>query len=116
MTAYARPKEIKDKTTKLGVTALVGLVWIDNFGPENELESVFYGWKPTGNSTVSNRELRIYVDNRNTSGIRYPGSNDFTHFSYYRKGFIFSATTTADVSDGNYKGSITVNAKTTLWN
>lgn len=116
MTAYARPKEIEDKATKLGVTALVGLVWIDNFGMDNELESVFYGWKPTGDSEVSNRELRIYVDNTNRDGIRYPRSNDFTHFSYYRKGFRFSATTTADVTDGRNKGSITVLAETKLWN
>ena len=116
MTAYGKTKEIEDKATKLGVTALVGLVWIDNFGPNNELESVFYGWKPTGNSTVSNRELRILIDNANKDGIIYPKSNDYNHFSYYREGYGFSASTTADVSDGINEGSITVTAKTTLWN
>ncbi|WMM26134.1 hypothetical protein RBU61_05520 [Tissierella sp. MB52-C2] len=116
MTAYAKTKEIEDKKTKFGVTALVGLVWIDNFGSDNELESVFYGWKTTDNSTVSNRELRILIDDANKDGIIYPRSNDFTHFSYYRKGYRFSASTTADVTDDRNKGSITVTAKTTLWN
>ena len=116
MTAYARTKEIEDKATKLGVTALVGLVWIDNFGMDNELESVFYGWKPTGDSKVSNRELRILIDNANKDGIIYPTKDEYNHFSSYRKGFRFSASTTADVTDGRNKGSITVLAETKLWN
>lgn len=69
----------KDNVTQDGITAYGTLIWIDNFGPLNELYGVSGQWVSRRSDFPNWRQ----VDYGSTSGnyrITYPTINAFTYY------------------------------------
>lgn len=119
LTAVAKQKEDSANNTEDGVYCYISIIWIDNFGDQNELVKVLGGWEPNGR-TLSNRQVYYGVADIKGSfiegkySVKNPTSNQFEYnapSSY--KGFSLRAHSWVD-SDG-YPYGILCNVKSSIF-
>lgn len=81
MTAYAEEK-YEDGSDGFRNTRVYGtLVWLDNFGPNNELVSVSGSWVVGAGDTISDRSVSYGISNaqHKNSLTKYPTKNSFSY-------------------------------------
>jgi hypothetical protein len=119
LTAVARgtQKEEYEPHTEDNVDCYITLVWIDNFGVNNELVEVWGGWWPNGR-TLYDRQVWYGEMNRvgefieGKYSIKYPTSNTFDYSPGYT-GFSFKAYSI--VNSVGYPNNIICYVKTSMF-
>lgn len=109
LTALAKQKESSNEESEAGIVSYITLIWIDNFGPENELIGIYGGWTPNG-KVLSDRQVHWSVDG-NSAGSGNPYENSF-YYDTSEEGFSFTANTGVDVK--NYPYTVFCSVRTSI--